>query len=459
MRIEHDSLGELAVPKDALYGIHTLRARENFPLESIKNDPELCKNFLLVKEAAAIANMKAGAWEDKRIPTAIISSCDYLYHNFSYYHQEFDLPALQGGAGTSTNMNINEIIANKALQELGLPLGDYQYISPNDDVNKPQSTNDTYPTAGHLTMIKFTRTVMDELSKVILTLQGLATKYQDVLKMGRTQLEDAVPTTFGRSFKAYASILSRDMDRLAAVCQELMTIPLGGTAIGTGVTGSRSYMDTVVDELATLTKLPLKQCDDLVDGIQNNDCYVSLSNAYRSLAVDLSKMSNDLRLLNSGPQDGLSEINLPKRQAGSSIMPGKVNPVIPEFCTQVAYQVMGHATTVAMAAEAGQLELNAFEPVAFYDLFEDARLLRKALHTLDKNCLQGITINIERCITMVEHSAETATVLSPVLGYERTTEIIKESLRTGKSIRTLVKDEISQEKLDELLSPASFFVK
>lgn len=217
MRIEHDSLGELAVPKDALYGIHTLRARENFPLESIKNDPELCKNFLLVKEAAAIANMKAGAWEDKRIPTAIISSCDYLYHNFSYYHQEFDLPALQGGAGTSTNMNINEIIANKALQELGLPLGDYQYISPNDDVNKSQSTNDTYPTAGHLTMIKFTRTVMDELSKVITTLQDLATKYQDVLKMGRTQLEDAVPTTFGRSFKAYASVLSRDMDRLAAV--------------------------------------------------------------------------------------------------------------------------------------------------------------------------------------------------------------------------------------------------
>ena len=285
------------------------------------------------------------------------------------------------------------------------------WSTPNDDVNKSQSTNDTYPTAGHLTMIQLTDRLSLTLKKVIATLKQLAEKYQTTLKMGRTQLEDAIPTTFGRSFHAYASLLERDLKRLKAARDQLLTVPLGGTAIGTSLTATHEYLKNVISELQNATLLPVKGCEDLIDGVQNTDEYVQLSGAYKSLAVDLSKMCNDLRLLGSGPQNGLGELNLPQRQAGSSIMPGKVNPVIPEFVTQTAYQVIGHDATITMAAEAGQLELNAFEPVMFFDLFDDARLLNGALQTFNENCLMGITVNVERCRQMVESSAEAATAL------------------------------------------------
>ena len=459
MRKEHDSLGIQSVPQTAYYGIHTVRARGNFPAVSSINDRELIKNFLRVKLACARANQKAGRWDDERVPLAIVKACQDLLAHFEEYEDEFAIPAIQGGAGTSTNMNVNEVVANRAIEMLDGQKGDYQLVNPNDDVNKSQSTNDTYPTAGHLTMIQLTDRLSLTLKKVIATLKQLAEKYQTTLKMGRTQLEDAIPTTFGRSFHAYASLLERDLKRLKAARDQLLTVPLGGTAIGTSLTATHEYLENVIAELQNATLLPVKGCEDLIDGVQNTDEYVQLSGAYKSLAVDLSKMCNDLRLLGSGPQNGLGELNLPQRQAGSSIMPGKVNPVIPEFVTQTAYQVIGHDATITMAAEAGQLELNAFEPVMFFDLFDDARLLNGALQTLNENCLMGITVNVERCRQMVESSAEAATALSPLLGYETVSHLVKKALKEQRPIRELVGDRLTTAELNQALAPTAFFVK
>ncbi|MBM6754352.1 aspartate ammonia-lyase [Lactobacillus alvi] len=459
MRTEHDSLGSLSVPRNAYYGIHTVRARDNFSGTSYLNDHELIKNYLKVKLACVRANQQAGNWKNKHIPAAISQACQDLLTNFDKYVDEFALPAIQGGAGTSTNMNVNEVIANHAVEILGGKKGDYQLVNPNDDVNKSQSTNDTYPTAGHLTLIQLTGALLQTLEEVIATIERLAFQNSETLKMGRTQLEDAIPTTFGRSFGAYASLLARDLKRLKVSRSELLTIPLGGTAIGTSLTATHDYLTFVIGELRKITLLPVQRCEDLVDGVQNTDEYVHLSNTYKSLAVDLSKICNDLRLLGSGPQDGLGELNLPQRQAGSSIMPGKVNPVIPEFVTQISYQVIGHDTTITMASEAGQLELNAFEPVMFFDLFDDARLLNSALRTLNDHCLKGITVNKKRCRQMVETSAEAATALSPLLGYETVSQLIKEALREQRPIRELVGNRLSGSQLDKALSPKAFFVK
>lgn len=458
MRIEADSLGSMAVPDEAYYGIHTQRARTNFPVTTHGNDATLIKNYLLIKEAAAQANMAAGRWPNPTVPKAIIAACRDLRANFEKYASEFFLPAIQGGAGTSTNMNVNEVVANRALELLGKAKGDYAVVNPNDDVNKSQSTNDTYPTAGHLTMIDYSQALVAQLQVTIKELHRLAERYATTLKMGRTQLEDAVPTTVGRSFHAYAQMFQRDVTRINQAATTLHTLPLGGTAIGTGLTATPEYISSVVPYLSELTDKPLRQAPDLIDAVQNNDCYVELANAYKALAVNLSKFSNDLRLLNSGPQAGLHELDLPKRQAGSSIMPGKVNPVIPEVCNQVAFQVIGHATTVTLAAEAGQLELNAFEPVAFYDLFADAKMLRRALQTLTDNCLKDIKVNAPRCAAMVEHSAEVATVLSPYLGYAATSAIVKQSLATQRPLRDLVAGKITADQFAKLMAPKSFFV-
>lgn len=310
MRKEHDSLGIQSVPQTAYYGIHTVRACSNFPAVSSVNDRELIKNFLRVKLACARANQKAGRWDDKRVPLAIVKACQDLLAHFEEYEDEFAIPAIQGGAGTSTNMNVNEVVANRAIELLGGQKGDYQLVNPNDDVNKSQSTNDTYPTAGHLTMIQLTDRLSLTLKKVITTLKQLAEKYQTTLKMGRTQLEDAIPTTFGRSFHAYASLLERDLKRLKAARDQLLTVPLGGTAIGTSLTATHEYLKNVIAELQNATLLPVKGCEDLIDGVQNTDEYVQLSGTYKLLAVDLSKMCNDLRLLGSGPQKRLGRTKL-----------------------------------------------------------------------------------------------------------------------------------------------------
>lgn len=457
-RQESDSLGTLAVPRDAYYGIHTLRARQNFYVMNQPNDERLIKNYLLIKQAAAKANLAAKRFKKPAVAQAIIAACQDLLAHFDEYRDEFFLPAIQGGAGTSTNMNVNEVVCNKALVLLGRQKGDYQAINPNDDVNMGQSTNDTYPTAGHLTMMDYTVELIAQVKSIVKTLQSLAQKHQTTLKLGRTQLEDAIPTTFGRSFKAYAAMFERDVARLTAANDALRAVPLGGTAIGTGLTASRQYIDTVVDYLNELTSHSLVQSNDLVDGIQNNDCYVHLANSYKTLAVNLSKMANDLRLLNSGPKAGLGEISLPKRQAGSSIMPGKVNPVICEVCSQVAFQVMGHTQTVTLAAEAGQLELNAFEPVAFYNLFNDAKMLTNALHAMQHLCLDGLVVNEKQCLQYVQNAPEIATALSPVLGYEKTCQLIKQANASNQPIKQLLLQYLDAAEIDHLLSPAAFFV-
>lgn len=459
MRKEFDTVGSKMIPDDAYYGINTARARENFPIPCLPNDPELLKNYLKIKEAAALANKAAGRWSDDKVPDAIVKACHDIADHFEDYEEEFRLPAIQGGAGTSTNLNVDEVIANRAIELLGGKKGDYKLVDPADDVNKAQSTNDTFPTAGHLTIIYYTNKLIAQLEEDIETLKGLSEKYHDALKVGRTQLEDAVPTTFGRSFHAYVSMFSRDVKRLKQAVNDLMVIPMGGTAIGTALNTNPEYLRQIVPQLSKVTGLPLKQADDLIDGIQNSDLFVEASSAYRALAVNLSKMSHDLRLLNSGPQSGFHEINLPRKQAGSSIMPHKVNPVIPEVCNQVCFQVIGHATTVTMCAERGQLELNAWEPVSFMDLFEDAKMLTAALKTLNDNALKGLTVNVERCQEMVEHSSQAATALSPAIGYVRVNELIQESFDTGKSIRELaVGKDLSAEEFDKLMSPSNFFV-
>lgn len=459
MRKEFDTVGSKLIPDDAYYGINTARARENFPIPCLPNDPELLKNYLKIKEAAARANKIAGRWQDNKVPDAIIKACHDIADHFDDYKEQFRLPAIQGGAGTSTNLNVDEVIANRAIELLGGKKGDYKLVDPADDVNKSQSTNDTYPTAGHLTFIYYARKLMQQLREDMDTLEKLADKYKTALKVGRTQLEDAVPTTFGRSFHAYVSMFKRDLRRLQRAIDDLMVVPMGGTAIGTSLNTTPEYLRQIVPQLSKVTGLPLKQADDLIDGIQNSDLFVEASSALKALAVDLHKMSHDLRLLNSGPQAGLNEINLPRMQAGSSIMPHKVNPVIPEVCNQVCFEVIGHSTTITLCASNGQLELNAWEPVAFMDLFEDSKMLTAALKTLNDNALKGLTVNVDRCREMVEHSSQAATALSPVIGYQRVNALIQESFDTGKSIRELaVGKDLSAEQFDKLMSPSNFFV-
>ncbi|MCP0887149.1 aspartate ammonia-lyase [Ligilactobacillus sp. WILCCON 0076] len=453
MRIETDSIGKQGVTDSAYYGIHTVRAIANFPVTKATVNPLLIKKMILVKLAAATANHQTGTLSETKY-CAIFQACQEILVDYSKYASHFITPAIQGGAGTSTNMNVNEVIANRAGEILGATKGKYQLVHPNDDVNMAQSTNDVYPTAGHLALIDFSDKLLTNLSKLCITLSNLATKHHETVKMGRTQLEDAVPTTFGKTFHAYYSLLKRDTSRIEKARNALLSLPLGGTAIGTGLTATSNYASYAIKELSSLTDLPLTQALDLSDAVQNTDCYVQLSSAYKSLAISLSKICNDLRLLGSGPQAGLFELQLPKKQAGSSIMPGKVNPVIPEVVTQVAYQVIGHDTTISLASEAGQLELNAFEPVMFYDLFESASMLSGALDTLNENCLKDLVVNKKRCLDMVEQSAGIATAISPQIGYVAATKLVKKSLKSHKSIRFLLQNDVKlpKETVTELLS-------
>lgn len=364
---------------------------------------------------------------------------------------------IQGGAGTSANMNINEVVANRAIEILGGEKGNYDIVNPNDHVNMCQSTNDVFPTAGKITAIKMIHQVILQLERLYNALIAKSFAFENILKMGRTQLQDAVPVRLGQCFNAYATMVSRDIDRLIKSLDEMKTVNLGATAIGTSINAPLSYVKNIVPTLKTVVNLDLKQARDLIDATQNIDCFVAVSGILKTCAVNLSKMCNDLRLLSSGPKTGIGEINLPAKQNGSSIMPGKINPVIPEVVSKVAFNVIVNDLTITMAAEAGQLELNAFEPILFYNLFESLETLSHAISTLVDNCIIGITANEDHCLELLEESVGIATALCPYIGYKKSAEIAKSSLKTGIPIRKLVLKNgiLTKEKLDSILNPAT----
>ncbi len=451
-RTERDSVGELSVQSDAYYGIQTLRAKENFEITGTKISLPFVRNVVLIKKAAAIVNENHGLLAHDKAE-AIIAACDEILHH--KHRKDFIVDAVQGGAGTSANMNVNEVIANLAIERLGGTKGDYTVVSPNDDVNMEQSTNDVIPTAGKLTVLSLSRELLSELKQLESALSQKAKEFDGILKMGRTQLQDAVPMRLGQAFRAFATAIGRSRGRIAASLLEMRTINMGATAIGTAINAREEYFAHITEELSRLSGEELVRAEDLFDGTQNVDCFAAVSGALKALAVNLSKMSNDLRLMSSGPRTGLGEITLPAKQNGSSIMPGKINPVIPEVVNQVAFLVIGHDVTVTMAAEAGQLELNAFEPVIFYQLFESLRALTGAVRTLTDNCIVGITANRERCAEWVNRSVGIVTALNPYIGYLKAAEIAKESLKTGEPIKSIVLREglMDEKKLDEVLDP------
>lgn len=451
-RLESDSIGTMDVPYDAYYGIQSLRAKNNFNITNKKLHPEFIVSLAQIKKACAITNRNAGLL-NQSISNAIVNACDEIISG--KLHDEFIVDPIQGGAGTSSNMNANEVIANRAIELLGGEKGDYSIVHPNDHVNMAQSTNDVYPTAGKLTILKLIPGAVSELVRLYKTLELKALEFNNVLKMGRTQLQDAVPMRLGQSFKAYASMIKRDIQRLNKIKSEITTVNMGATAIGTCINTSSEYLHNICSNLSKVTDIELFQADDLIDATQNLDGFVSVSGVLKTCAVDLSKMANDLRLLSSGPKTGIAEINLPAMQNGSSIMPGKVNPVIPEVVSQVAFNIIGNDFTITMAAEAGQLELNAFEPVLFYNIFESIDTLKNAVITFIDNCISGITANEDRCKDLLESSVGISTALCPYIGYKQSAALAKKALKTGIPLRELVLSEklLSKEELDIILDP------
>ena len=451
-RLESDSIGTMKVPAEAYYGVQALRAKKNFPITGTSLHPVFIKNLALIKKSAAITNNTAG-FLSKDVADAIETACDEVISG--KFSNEFIVDAIQGGAGTSANMNMNEVLANRAGELLGDAKGNYSRVHPNDHVNMAQSTNDVIPTAGKLTVLDLLHPLIAELLRLETALRTKADEFDDVLTMGRTQLQDAVPIRLGQVFHGYASMVSRDRKRIEKSRREMCTVNLGGTALGTAINVSDSYFHKIVPNLSILTGYPLSQSADLFDATENLDGFVAVSGVLKTCAVDLSKMCNDLRLMSSGPKTGFGEINLPAKQNGSSIMPGKINPVIPEVVSQVAFHIVGHDTTITMAAEAGQLELNAFEPVVFCNLFESITTLEKAVTTLTDNCITGITANKEHCRELLESSAGIATALCPYIGYKTAASIAKTAVKTGKTVRSLVLEQnlLSAKDLTQILAP------
>lgn len=453
-RIESDSIGSKQVPKDAYYGVQTLRAKENFNITGRKLHKEFINSLALIKKAAAISNSQVGLL-DKGIEKAIIQACDEIIEG--KLHDQFIIDAIQGGAGTSANMNINEVVANRAIEILGGEKGDYSIVHPNDHVNYGQSTNDVIPTAGKMTALKLLSKAIEELAKLNKALEEKAKEFDDVIKMGRTQMQDAVPIRLGQEFNAYSSAIKRDISRLKKSKKELEVVNMGGTAVGTGINSDKKYFDLIVPAINNVSNMELKQAEDLIDATQNLDSFVAVSAAIKTAAVNLSKMSNDLRLMSSGPRTGFEEINLPPKQNGSSIMPGKVNPVIPEVMNQVAFNIIGNDITITMAAESGQLELNAFEPVIFYNLFESIETLANGVNTLTLNCIEGITANRERCKSLVDNSVGLVTAICPHIGYQRAAMIAKTAINTGESVKKIILKEgiLKESELNKILDPVS----
>jgi len=453
-RSEHDLLGDRAVPADAYYGIHTLRALENFPITgtSIAIYPALVNALACVKQAAAIANSELGLLDEKRA-VAIRLACEEVREG--KLHDEFVVDVIQGGAGTSSNMNANEVICNRALELLGHQRGEYQHLHPLDHVNMSQSTNDVYPTAVKLALQFAIRRLLPEMELLRKTFASKAQEFAHVLKVGRTQLQDAVPMTLGQEFSTYAVMIEEDELRLAEAAGLIREINLGATAIGTGINVPPEYAALVTKRLGELSGVPFVVSPNLVEATQDAGSFVQLSGVLKRIAVKLSKTCNDLRLLSSGPRAGLGEITLPPVQAGSSIMPGKVNPVIPEVVNQVAFEVIGNDMTVTMAAEAGQLQLNAFEPIIAHSLFKSLQHLTSACRTLADRCVRGIQANAERARRLLDDSTALVTALTPVLGYAQSSDIAKEALATGKRVYDLVlaKKLMTKEQLDQVLRP------
>ena len=453
-RLEHDLLGDLSVPADVYYGVHTLRAVENFPISdtTIAMYPDLIQALACIKKAAALANHELGLLDAERTG-AIVQACDEI--RGGKLHDQFVVDVIQGGAGTSTNMNANEVIANRALEILGRQRGDYKFLHPNEHVNISQSTNDVYPTAVKVAVHFAIRRLVDAMVELRRAFEAKAEEFGDVLKMGRTQLQDAVPMTLGQEFSAYAVMVGEDEERLKEASLLIHEINLGATAIGTGITAHPDYAALVCRRLAEITGIPLVTAGNLVEATQDAGAFIQVSGVLKRVAVKLSKICNDLRLLSSGPRAGLNEINLPPRQAGSSIMPGKVNPVIPEVVNQIAFEVIGNDVAVSFAAEAGQLQLNAFEPIIAHSLFESMKHLRRGIQTLTERCIRGITANRERLRAMVENSIGLVTALNPLIGYANATAVAQEALATGKSVYDLVlaKQLLPKETLDDILRP------
>ena len=453
-RTEHDLLGNKEVPSQAYYGVHTLRALENFDITgiSIAIYPNLVRALAQIKKAAALANAQLGLLDGERA-TAIAAACEEIIAG--KLHDEFVVDVIQGGAGTSSNMNANEVIANRALELLGHARGEYQYLHPNEHVNMSQSTNDVYPTALKLATYIGIFGLVDAMAHLRRAFERKAVEFADVLKMGRTQLQDAVPMTLGQEFQTYAVMLGEDEERLKEAALLIREINLGATAIGTGINAHPDYAPLVCRKLAEISGIPVITAPNLIEATQDCGAFVQLSGVLKRVAVKLSKSCNDLRLLSSGPRAGLNEINLPPRQAGSSIMPGKVNPVIPEVVNQIAFEVIGNDVTVSFAAEAGQLQLNAFEPIIAHSLFKSVAHLTRGCFTLADRCVDGITANRDALLASVRNSIGIVTALNPYIGYANATEVATEAHASGRGVAEIVLERglMTKEMLDEVLRP------
>ena len=453
-RTESDLIGPREVPEEALYGVQTLRGIENFVISHfhLSEYPLFINGLAYTKMGAAIANHQLGLLTDEQ-KNSIVAACQEILDG--QHREDFPIDMIQGGAGTTTNMNANEVIANRALELMGHKRGEYQYCSPNDHVNCAQSTNDAYPTAIHLGLYATHLKLIPVLEKLIDAFSRKGEEFAHIIKMGRTQLQDAVPMTLGQTFNGFASILRDEIKHLNEAAEDFLTVNMGATAIGTGICAEPGYAEKCVKALGKITGWNIKLSDDLVGATSDTSCMVGYSSALKRLAVKLSKISNDLRLLSSGPRCGLGEINLPAMQPGSSIMPGKVNPVIPEVMSQICFKVMGNEVCVTMAGEASQMELNAMEPVMAQCTFESAELLMNGMETLRRLCVEGITANEERCRSYVHNSIGVVTALNPIIGYKNSTKIAKEALATGRSVYELVLEHgvLTKEELDTILLP------
>lgn len=453
-RIESDLIGSREVPESALYGVQTLRGIENFNISKfhLNEYPLFVRALGITKMGAAMANHELGLLTDAQAD-AIVKACQEVMDG--QHAEQFPVDMIQGGAGTTTNMNANEVIANRALELMGYQRGEYQYCSPNDHVNRSQSTNDAYPTAIHIGLYYTHLKLVEHFQALIASFRKKAEEMAHVIKMGRTQLEDAVPMTLGQTFNGFASILEHEVENLNFAARDFLTVNMGATAIGTGITAEPEYAEKCVAALRKITGLDIQLADDLVGATSDTSCMVGYSGAMRRIAVKMNKICNDLRLLASGPRCGFGEINLPAMQPGSSIMPGKVNPVIPEVMNQIAYKVIGNDLCVTMSGEAAQMELNAMEPVMAQCCFESADLFMNGFDTLRTLCIDGITANEDRCRQEVHDSFGVVTALNPVIGYKNSTKIAKEAQQTGKGVYELVleHDILSKEDLDTILKP------
>lgn len=455
-RIEYDLLGEKKIENDCYYGIQTLRAKENFNISGItlSKYPKLIIALAQVKKACAMANHELGLLDEK-ITLAICAACDELL--LKKYHEEFIVDPIQGGSGTSTNMNANEVIANIALEILGYEKGRYDIIHPNNHVNMSQSTNDVYPTAVRLALYEYLCKLENKMEILKESFSKKADEFSSIIKMGRTQLQDAVPMTLGQEFRAFSIMVGEDMMIIDMAKTLVAQMNLGGTAIGTGINSDSKYAGLVKDKLHEVTSKPFVTACDLVEATQDTSTFVHVSGVLKSIATKTSKICNDLRLLSSGPRTGFNEINLPAMQPGSSIMPGKVNPVIPEVVNQVAFQVIGNDVTISMASEGGQLQLNVFEPVIAFNLYQSIYMMCNAFETLSIKCIDGITANEERCKDLVLNSIGLVTALNPFIGYQNATMIAKEALETNQSVYDIVLEKklLTKEQLDEYLDPSN----